>query len=193
MTSTNTTLSQALLGFAEQYTAHHQRSNDGELPRTEFDAQWLSPCIQEKIRDDVCSWQPMPIKTLMAQGLVTAPLSFTNVEQALEFDLHPDIKTYFTTIFSGSIDTRCSAGNLSLLFAWNEDDYVRLQENIIGHIIMKQRLKQDETVFFAVTDEDDMIISLDNASGEVWAERVGCKPHKKVADSLLDLFNDFLV
>ena len=49
---------------------------------------------------------------------------------------------------------------------------------------MKQRLKQTETVFFAVTDEEDIIISIDNANGEVWVERVGCKPHKKLSDSL---------
>jgi SecY interacting protein Syd len=29
-----------------------------------------------------------------------------------------------------------------------------------------------------------MIISVDNASGEVWVEQVGCKPHKKLSDSL---------
>jgi SecY interacting protein Syd len=73
---------------------------------------------------------------------------------------------------------------LSLLFAWNKDDFERLQENLIGHILMKRRLKQEETVFFAVTDEEDMIISVDNASGSVWVERVGCKPHKQLSDSL---------
>lgn len=51
---------------------------------------------------------------------------------------------------------------------------------------MKQRLKQDETIFFAVTDEEDMIISVDNNNGEVWVERVGCKPHKKISDSLVE-------
>ena len=54
---------------------------------------------------------------------------------------------------------------------------------------MKQKLKQAETVFFAVTDEEDMIISLDNSSGEVWVERVGCKPHKKLSDSLVDFIS----
>ncbi len=190
MTLTNTTLSQALLSFTEQFIANYQQNNAGELPTTEFDEQWLSPCTNEKFSDDLCRWQPVAIETLIAKELIMQPLSFSNVEQALSLELHPDIKTYFTTVFSESIDTQCAEGNLSLLFAWNEDDFSRLQENIIGHIMMKQRLKQAETVFFAVTDEEDIIISVDNVSGEVWAERVGCKPHKKVAGSLLDLFND---
>jgi SecY interacting protein Syd len=95
-------------------------------------------------------------------------------------------------MFSGEITTKSSDGELSLLFAWNEEDFARLQENIIGHIMMKQRLKQAETIFFAVTDEEDIIISVDNATGEVWAERVGCKPHKKVADSLQVLLSEKL-
>jgi SecY interacting protein Syd len=63
-----------------------------------------------------------------------------------------------------------------------------LQENIIGHILMKKRLKQENTIFFGVTNEDDMILSINNETGAVWVERVGCKAHKKLADSL----NDFI-
>ena len=33
-----------------------------------------------------------------------------------------------------------------------------------------------------------MILSINNESGEVWVERVGCKAHKKLAESL----NDFI-
>ena len=89
-------------------------------------------------------------------------------------------------MFSDSLDASCAEGDLSLLFAWSAKDFARLQENIIGHILMKQRLKQAETIFFAVTNEEDMIISLDNNTGEVWVEQVGCKPHKKISDSLVE-------
>ncbi|MBU2893963.1 SecY-interacting protein [Colwellia sp. D2M02] len=192
MTSSNTTLAQAVLTFAEQHVALHQERNNNELPSTEFDEQWSSPCISEKLADDLCSWQPIAIAKLVEQKEIAKPLSFNNVEQALDLVLHQDIKTYFTTIFSDSIEAQCADGSLTLLFAWSEADFERLQENIIGHIMMKQRLKQAETVFFAVTDEEDIIISLDNETGEVWAERVGCKPHKKIADSLADLFTNVL-
>lgn len=50
---------------------------------------------------------------------------------------------------------------------------------------MKRRLKQPETLFFAVTDQEDFIISLEHHSGHVVVEQVGKKPHIKLADSLL--------
>ena len=84
----------------------------------------------------------------------------------------------------------CEEGNLCLLFPWSEKDFNRLQENIIGHILMKQKLKQELTIFFAITDEDDHVITLKNNSGEVWVEKVGCEPHKKLANSISDFLSD---
>ena len=37
-----------------------------------------------------------------------------------------------------------------------------------------------------MTDNEDHIISVDNDSGEVWVEKVGCEPHKKLADSIAE-------
>jgi SecY interacting protein Syd len=51
---------------------------------------------------------------------------------------------------------------------------------------MKKKLKQPLTLFFAITDDESMILSLDNENGEVWVEKVGCEAHKKVANSLID-------
>ena len=153
--------------------------------------QWLSPCEDaytnisteyKALPSGEVYWRPVDIE----RG---HKLNFDNVETALEMTLHPDIKTYFTTLYSENLDATCEEGNLSLLFAWNKDDFQRLQENLIGHILMKQRLKQAETVFVAVTDEEDMIISVENDTGTVWVERVGCKPHKKLADSLAQFIN----
>lgn len=100
------------------------------------------------------------------------------------FALHQDIKTFFTSVYSESFDLQSEDGKLTLLFPWSEADFERLQENIIGHILMKQKLKQPETVFFALTDQEDYILSVDNASGEVWVEQVGKVAHKKIADDL---------
>lgn len=172
-------LTENLIALSENYILAYQEKT-GVLPLVEFDDDWRSPCEQERLDDNVY-WKPVKI-----EGDQT--LSFDNVEQALNINLHDDIKTYFTTIYSESIDAVCEEGALSLLFAWNEDDFSRLQENIIGHVLMKQKLKQEVTLFFAVTDEEDIIISVLNETGEVWVERVGCKPHKKIANSL----NDFI-
>lgn len=174
----NISLPETLRHFSEQYISNHQQSH-GCLPKVEHDEQWPSPCEQaEAVNNEEVFWQPVAIED--------ESLSFANVESALNLTLHTDIKTYFTTIFSDSLNATCEEGELSLLFAWNYDDFQRLQENLIGHILMKQRLKQEETIFFAVTDEEDTIISIVNSTGAVWVEQVGCNPHKKLADSLAE-------
>lgn len=184
MTSSNQSnenLVQILQQFSEKYIIEHQQVH-ACLPIVEQDDEWPSPCEkrtteQKSLAEGQVYWQPTAIEK-------NEELSFENVESALNLTLHNDIKTYFTLLYSESLDARCDEGELSLLFAWNKKDFERLQENLIGHILMKQRLKQKETIFFAVTDEEDMIISIDNASGSVWVERVGCKPHKQLSDSL---------
>jgi SecY interacting protein Syd len=191
MTSTNKTLVQTLLNFSKNYSEQHIEQF-GHLPTIEHDEQWLSPCELGPHDTNLHYWQPVAMDSEQLTNDQEESLTFTNVESALDIELHQDIKTYFTTIFSGDIEAHCDEGELSLLFAWNKEDFERLQENIIGHILMKQRLKQAETVFFAVTDEEDMIISIDNGSGEVWVERVGCKPHKKLSDSLAEFIRQLM-
>jgi SecY interacting protein Syd len=193
MTSSNhtkNTLVDVLQQFSKQYVNQYQVLHS-HLPKVDYDEEWPSVCeIPSESNSKDSSfllagevfWQPVAIEA-------KDDLNFENVESALELTLNSDIKTYFTTIYSESIEARCEEGNLSLLFPWNENDFQRLQENVIGHIMMKQRLKQQETVFFAVTDEEDMIISVDNDTGSVWVERVGCNPHKKLAESLTEFIS----
>jgi len=188
MTSSNLSkpnLVAVLQQFSKEYVNEYQHVHS-HLPKVEQDDKWPSLCefFHEKGEEEHAFlstgevyWQPVNIEK-------REELNFDNVERALELTLHPDINTYFTTLYSESLDATCEEGDLSLLFAWNKDDFQRLQENLIGHILMKQRLKQAETIFFAVTDEEDMIISIDNDTGAVWVERVGCEPHKKLAESL---------
>lgn len=188
MTSPNqakTNLMNVLQRFSAQYVSQYQKVYS-HLPIIDMDNDWLSPCevsydeneINNRVLlKDQTFWLPINIEAKDA-------LSFDNVESALDLILHKDIKTYFTTLYSDSLDATCDEGELSLLFAWNKDDFARLQENLIGHVLMKQRMKQKETLFFAVTDEEDMIISVDNKTGAVWVERVGCEPHKQIANSL---------
>ncbi|PCH94164.1 MAG: SecY-interacting protein [Gammaproteobacteria bacterium] len=177
-----TNLVTVLQNFSNQYISQYQQVHS-HLPLIEQDVDWPSPCevFQQESEKSLSTgqvfWQPVIIEK-------NERLNFDNVESALELTLHQDIKTYFTTLYSESLDATCEEGELSLLFAWNKDDFNRLQENLIGHVLMKQRMKQKETLFFAVTDEEDMIISIDNETGSVCVERVGCEPHKKVADSL---------
>lgn len=172
----NPALTEILWQLGQNYlTAYQEKFN--HLPLAEQDAQWPSPCQVAIYNDEYITWQPCKVSEV---------LSFDNIETALEMPLHADVKSYYTAMYSESIATKCSEGRLELLLPWNGDDFQRLQENIIGHVLMKQKLKQAITIFFAVTDEEDHIISLNNASGEIWVERVGCEPHKKLAASLTE-------
>lgn len=169
-------LNQGLWKISQDYVNVYQ-SKFLHLPIVEKDEQWPSPCITDEFDDVHELWQPT---------LVGETLSFDNVEKALQLPLHADIKEYFTTIYSEAIGAKCEHGELSLLFAWSEDDFARLQENIIGHILMKQKLKQTISIFFAVTDDENYILSVNNETGAVWLEKVGCEPHKKLANNLTE-------
>ncbi len=175
MTDKNIELNQALSDFFARYVNAYQTKYN-HLPLIEHEPDWPSPClsgIHQKGSLDL--WQPITFDS---------ELNFSNVERALEVTLHNDIKTFFTCFYSDALDAQCEHGDLTLLLVWNEDDFVRLQENLIGHALMKKKLKQPLTMFVGVTDEDDLILSVDNETGGVWVERVGKEPHKKLSDTL---------
>jgi len=175
----NLTLNELIWKFGQNYVdAYQQKFNT--LPIAEIDPESTSPCQVSATDDENATWKAIKI---------VDELDFDNINNALNVEIHQDIKTYFCTMYADSIHAQHEDGKLSLLFAWNHEDFLRLQENIIGHIMMKQRLKQKITIFFAVTDEEDMIVSLDNDSGEVWLERVGCEPHRKLADNVMSFIS----
>ena len=115
------------------------------------------------------------------------------MEDGLEITLHPDIKVFYTEFWSESLFAKSNGENYELLQVWNEQDFAILQENLIGHVLMKRRLKQAETLFIGLTDEDDIIVSVDNASGQVVLEQVGQEPHKILANSLPDFISALVV
>jgi len=162
--------------FSQDYIQQYQGKH-GSLPVADVDPDMPSPCQVSTLAGEKATWQPIKI---------TEDLNFTNVEQALVINIHTDFVSYFCGFYADGIKAKTADGKLSLLFTWHKNDFLRLQENIIGHILMKQKLKQAITLFFAVTDEEDIILSLNNESGEIWAERVGCLPHKKLANSMAE-------
>jgi SecY interacting protein Syd len=166
--------------FSQTYIREYQQQK-GSFPLAEIDPESQSPCQLVTQNDDKTTWQPVKI---------SPSLDFKNISAALSIAIHADVEDYFCSIYADSIAAKSDDGALSLLFAWNIDDFKRLQENIIGHIMMKQRLNQAITIFFALTDEEDTILSIDNDSGAIWVERVGCEPHKKVADSMQEFLSN---
>ena len=177
MTDKNSQLIEAIEHFVNTYVEEYQLAYK-HLPLIEQDSDWPSPCIQSEFKKgEVDCWRPVQVKE---------PLSFSNVESALELTLNDEFKTFFTHYYSDTLDASCEHGDLSLLQLWSPEDFERLQENIIGHVLMKQKLKQEVTLFFGLTDQEDYILTINNNSGEVWVERVGKKPHKKLSDSLTE-------
>lgn len=148
----------------------------GHVPSVEFDADWPSPCYKATAKDgERVPWQPVQRDPEM---------HFSGVEKALDITIHPDFATYYACYYSFHLPAQAQQGRCELLQVCSDEDLERLKENIIGHLMMKQRLKQAPTLFFAVTDDDDYIISLHNESGEVMLERVGKEPEQVLAPNL---------
>ncbi|BFT31214.1 SecY-interacting protein [Alteromonas sp. D210916BOD_24] len=169
-----TTIAEQLDKFVSSYVT--LAGQDGlKVP---FDSEWPSSCYDGTGKaGELVNWTPK---------MQTNLGSFENVEAALSLSLHPDYCLYFTRYFSGNLSAVASQGNCELLQIWNEEDFTRLQENLIGHLLMKQRLKQPPTLFFGVTDEEDFILSILNDTGEVALEQVGKLPQKILAPNLAD-------
>lgn len=167
-------ISDALDGFVHRLL---QKVQGDKTPlRIEFDSQWPSLCYQQQAsQGEEVNWQPVR---------QTKAVDWSAFEQALDINLHPSIKDYFQCYWSDHLPAKHTLGQLELIQVWNEADFERLQQNLIGHVLMKRRLKQNETLFFALTDEEDEILCINNTSGEVVLEQVGLEPKKVISPDL---------
>ena len=149
-----------------------------------FDADWRSLCetgepYQGPDDKPLINWQPTP------RHQNTSVDDFQPLEQALEVQVHPDIKAYYAGYWAAGLEAEAVDGHVSLLFLWNVDDVARLNENLIGHALSKRRSKAPMSIFFACTEPDsELFLSVDNDSGRVLLEKPGHKPIREVADSL---------
>lgn len=160
--------------FVSNFLSYYQKS-DKEL-LIEYDAQWMSPCYLSTAKDgELVGWAPQR---------QNENLSFDNVESALNITLDSEYCAFFTRYYSDNLPAIAKQGPCELLQVWNSDDFERLQQNLIGHLLMKQRLKQSPTLFFALTNEDDFILSVQNDTGEVVLEQVGKPPKEIIAPNL---------
>ncbi|GGD66955.1 SecY-interacting protein [Lacimicrobium alkaliphilum] len=172
----NNSMSQSLDDFIRGFTEAYK--HQGRALLTQWDASWPSECETGDVNPDgMIQWRPCKRRE---KG------DFGDTERALDMVFHDDIKTFYGRYWSEGLDASTQRGELQLLQAWNQDDFERLLQNLVGHVLMKRRLKQAETLFFAVTDDDDFIISLDNASGKVMLEQVGLEPEEILAESLAE-------
>ncbi|QYJ76469.1 SecY-interacting protein [Shewanella sp. FJAT-52076] len=149
----------------------------GELPRC-FTHGRPSPCLA----DDALSVsdEPQPWQMVSRQEVAV----FDNVSHAMDIELHRDINDFYGHVFAGPLQFDSPWGEGELIQIWNEDDFVLLQQNILGHLMMKKQLKQPQTWFVGLIGDVDEMVSVNNADGSVWREVAGQEPHEQLAESL---------
>ena len=144
-----------------------------EIP---FDPEWRSICELGEPAGDISRWQP---------ARQVPPVDFLGLSNALECSVHEDIRAYYGTFWSGSFEANSQVGQISLIQLWNQEDFGRLIENLIGHALDKRRARQPLTVFFANSSTDpELFLSIENESGKVLLEAPGRPPIKVVHESL---------
>lgn len=170
--------SQSFDAFIADYISLSNNQNQGLV--TYYEPDWISPCFniepnQNLVEGDEVLWHPFRRE---------ARIDLSNLEQALEIKIPQALHEYFCRYFSHDINAKAEHGALTLIQAWNDADFERLQKNLIAHVLMKRRLKQEDTLFMALTDEEGFVLSVLLRSGEVVLEEVGKEPSKIIAPDL---------
>lgn len=175
----NTSVQSALEDFISQY-----RRTYPELTEI-FDPQWRSSCETGAPYTDDAGIERVPWQPL-ARGLdTTVRHDFAGLENALEVAIHPDIKAYYGSYWSGGLEAEAPQGHVSLILLWNPEDAERLIANLIGHAMAKQRNRMPLSVFFACTEVDsELFLSVQNDTGQILLEKPGHKPVDVVAENL---------
>lgn len=164
---------QALREFTQRYVACWQQQY-GHAPVSEELYGIASPCIIESRADQVL-WLPQAFRPWA---------TLEKVEKALEIKLQPDSHAYYTQQYAGDMLAQFGKHRLTLLQVWSEDDFTRLQENLIGHLVTQKRLNISPTLFLATTESEMAMISLCNVSNNVVLEQFGTDKRELLSTSL---------
>ena len=150
--------------------------NTAKYPLIAHDEQWPSPSeVGEVDEEGNIQWQ----------GAHQQPAgSLSDLANALELEFPKELSELYGHMYGGSILAVIDGHQVELLQAWNSDDFDMLQQNITGHVLMKRKLKQPETVFIGLTDQDDLLVSVLVHSGEVCLEHVGKNTHHVLAPNI---------
>ncbi|BCQ36290.1 MULTISPECIES: SecY-interacting protein [Erwinia] len=165
--------SQALRDFSQRYCDLWQQQH-GHAPASADLYGIPSPCVTATHNDEVW-WQPQPF---------TLAKNLDAVERALDISLQPSITGFYTAQFAGDMMGTYAGHQVSLVQVWSEDDFVRVQENLIGHLVMKRRLKHSPTLFIATTESELEVVSVCNLNGEVIIEQLGTQKRQVISPSI---------
>ena len=169
----------SLQEFTRRFFAAWQQER-GELPCSEALYGVPSPCIVQTIAAAVY-WEAGPFEP---------ESDLQAVERALDIRLHPDIHAFYTTQYAGDMPAVFDSKKITLLQPWSEDDFQRVQENLIGHLVTQRRLKISPTLFLATTEDEMEVIALCNLTGEVLLEKIGTVQRTVLASSLHTFLDD---
>ncbi|EKO3589927.1 SecY-interacting protein [Vibrio metschnikovii] len=168
----------ALRDFSQRYLQAYQQRHH-HLPSSDELSHMPSPCIEQQSNNSVY-WQPVEREH-------SADLQA--VEQGIELSLHSDIAPFYGSQYSGDLPATWRGHSLTLLQVWSDDDYLRLQENILGHLVMQRRLKQKPTIFIATTDDEMAVVSICNLTGNVIREMLGTDEREVLCADVADFLN----
>lgn len=168
----------ALVAFTSRYCDAWQQQH-GTWPQSEELYGVPSPCIISSVHDTV-TWQPQPF---------AGEQNVNAIERAMGIVVQPAVHAFYSSQFAGDMTARFASVMLTLLQTWSEDDFRRVQENLIGHLVTQKRLKLTPTLFIATLDSDLDVISVCNLSGEVIKETLGTRKRDVLAASLTDFLN----
>ena len=166
----------ALLNFIDKTL----ELNDAGHFVTDFDPAWRSECEFKQV-GNTSRWKPCKQQK---------PVNFSGLANAAEAEIHADILAFYGAFWSGSLQGKSTEGPVSLIQLWNHEDFERLVENLIGHLLSKQRAKLPFTVFFATTEPDsELFLSIENRSGKILLEEPGQPPIREVDPDLTSFLN----
>lgn len=163
----------ALQAFTQRYCDAWQQRH-GTPPRSEELYGVASPCVT-RTEDEAVFWQPQPFS-------LTPTLEA--VERALDIVVQQPLQTYYTSQFAGDMTATFGERKLTLLQVWSPEDFQRVQENLIGHLVTQKRLKLSPTLFIATLDSDLDVISVCNLTGEVVLETLGTRHRTTLSASV---------
>ena len=168
----------ALTAFTARYCDAWHHLNE-TWPQSEELYGVPSPCIITTM-DDKILWQPQPFS--LEQNV-------NAVERAMDIVVQPAVHAFYTTQFAGDMRARFANETMTLLQTWSENDFQRVQENLIGHLVTQKRLKLAPTLFIATLDSELDVIAVCNLNGEVIKETLGTRKRDVLAPSLADFLN----
>ncbi len=165
---------EALNAFTVKYLAAWKQQTG--LPPASDELYGIpSPCVV-RTGDDIVYWEPQPFPL--------ADESLERVEKALDIKIQSDLHHFYTSQLAGDIAAEFDGLALNLIQVWSEEDFTRLQENLIGHLVTQKRLKLSPTLFIATLDSDLDMVTVCNLTGEVLVETFGSKKRRTIAPNL---------